>query len=668
MNAIEIARRMADLGSAEDACQAYTLALRSGGLAPEEEMEAAVYILQSGGDYKVAYTCFCSLYGRGLFREDCLSIMTTAFYEPNLEALKSQYETNCRALAQYPYLFRKDFPPFEELAIRFYPFDDDGYLPFYPQEERFGEYIDFNDPVISRNFFRDLENPILAKDVYSQYELEYLNDNVRKSEDIARENHIYLHYSNWETFCAYLQCLDVQQLLKPKKLVFLIGDEIEQYPIDFKARFGIDYSGFQVKPIGIRDVHRMIWHTQLSTHNGGDFFNEIFDNHPNLVVLPSLMMENVEEAIESYRQALKAIKNVHTAPTILNKLKRPIARELFQLRNRTDKDIVVAIFLSYQDVSARLNHASRIAPTLFFQPHFPNILYDLTADDRGRAVLSSPQMEQVRNSPVFRAFKYIKTITPMRRITTSYGASNRFVSITAKLGTEKEQEGRVAIDLVSDRILNRSYMIDPEDRLYKDAVLVRFEDGKLNPKATFTALAAFLDIPYTESMTYCSTEGKRDKTTPGNDIGFSTGAVYRSYDEFATDAERCFIEYFMRDTYEYYGYDFQYYDGGPMDEERIRELICGFTAMNGLMRESWQKNVLPKARMLRDGKEVVGDEIAVAQTEWLNGLIVEADENRLRIAKLLSKDLCFVNKNGQPLRMMPKLELDPALLEQPLYH
>ena len=31
--------------------------------------------------------------------------------------------------------------------------------------------------------------------------------------------------------------------------------------------------------------------------------------------------------------------------------------------------------------------------------------------------------------------------------------------------------------------------------------MVRFEDGKLNPKATFTALAEFLDIPYTESLT-----------------------------------------------------------------------------------------------------------------------------------------------------------------------
>lgn len=30
--------------------------------------------------------------------------------------------------------------------------------------------------------------------------------------------------------------------------------------------------------------------------------------------------------------------------------------------------------------------------------------------------------------------------------------------------------------------------------------------------------------------------------------------------------------------------------------------------------------------------------------------------------------LRFVNKNGAPLNFMPLLELDPALLEQPLYH
>ena len=41
---------------------------------------------------------------------------------------------------------------------------------------------------------------------------------------------------------------------------------------------------------------------------------------------------------------------------------------------------------------------------------------------------------------------------------------------------------------------------------------------------------------------------------------------------------------------------------------------------------------------------------------------------RTNIARSLLRDLHFVNKNGQPLRMMPKLELDPALLENPLYY
>lgn len=37
-------------------------------------------------------------------------------------------------------------------------------------------------------------------------------------------------------------------------------------------------------------------------------------------------------------------------------------------------------------------------------------------------------------------------------------------------------------------------MIDPEDRLYQDSILVRFEDVKLNPKAVFTALAVFRGV------------------------------------------------------------------------------------------------------------------------------------------------------------------------------
>ena len=210
-------------------------------------------------------------------------------------------------------------------------------------------------------------------------------------------------------------------------------------------------------------------------------------------------------------------------------------------------------------------------------------------------------------------------------------------------------------------------MIDPEDRLYKDSVLVRFEDGKTNPEATFRALAAFLDIPYTESMTYCSEQGVHDvETAEGNVVGFDTATVYRTYDEYATDEERAYIEFCLRDAYQYYGYDFHYYDGGPVDEAQIEKWVEGFTKSNRFIATSWKNNVLSKPMVGEGDDEETLDE--ALQEETLAKIKEKYDAVRLKLAKRLMGNLYFVNKNGQPLRMMPKLELDPALLREPLYH
>ena len=75
-------------------------------------------------------------------------------------------------------------------------------------------------------------------------------------------------------------------------------------------------------------------------------------------------------------------------------------------------------------------------------------------------------------------------------------------------------------------------------------------------------------------MTYCSLNGEVDpESLAGNVRGFDPAAVYRTYDEYVNDAERTYIEYFLRDAYEYYGYGFQYYDGQPVDEAKAEELI-----------------------------------------------------------------------------------------------
>jgi len=670
MTAIEIARKLAGLGQKEDACRAYTLAVQPDG-DPSEQLEAAAYILQFGGNYEVSYTVFVNLYNRGCFQEDILSLLNKVFYEPNVKLLKSRYERNCRLLAKYPYIFRKDFLKFEELPIRFYPYDEhSGYIPFERSGKRFGNFINFKNTVISQNFFRNLDDPVLAEDVYSQYELEYLNDNVRRSEDVGRENHIYLHYNDWGEFCSYLQCLTLRPLLEKQKFVFLIEDEKSLYPIDFKARFGIDYTKYTLQPLGIREVTKLIWHTQLSTHNGGDFFNEIFDNHPNLLVLPSIMMSDASEAAETLLENLDKCESLSQAVQALDSWNDVrLVTELYQLRDRTEKDAFVALFLAHEMATIGLDPASRIAPAVFFQPHFSNIEYRLRVDPANRTVLEAANYEEVKQSPIFKNFKYIKTFTPMRRFTTSHAATVKFMYQSAQESVRnKDKVKAVVSDAISERIFNRSFMIDPEDRLYHDSVLVRFEDGKLNPKAAFTALAAFLDLPYTESMTYCSADGKHDPN-PGGDyaVGFDPSTVYRTYDNFANDSERYFIEYFLRDAYEYYGYDFHWYDGQPMDEEKAKELIANFTTVNHYIRETWRA-VFSEAEVSKDGERVDSELEKAVQETLLDNYIQGFEKNRISNTKVLLEGLRFVNKNGQPLRMMPKLELDPALLEQPLYH
>lgn len=653
MTPIEIARKLAEYEQIQEAQKAYTLVLQQGETTPDEELEAAHYIFFSQGDYKVAYTAFVSLYNRGLFQQELLDFITQAFYLPNVEEQRQRYQSNCERLCQYPYLFGKAFPDFDQLPIQFFPFDDDGYLPYYPSEQRFGDYINFNDPVIDRNFFHDLENPILAQDVYSQYQLEYLNDNVRKSEWVARENHIYLHYTDWGVFCAHLQCLDFVPLLQEEKLVLLAEEEIAQYPIDFKARFGIDYSQYQIRPVHVREVTRLIWHTQLSAHNGGDFFNEIFYGHPNLMSFESVMFDDISHYITEMKNHFRK----HTLDNMA------IHQQLAQLKQPTVKDFLVAFFLTRSDMSGWLDKQSRIAPALFFQPHFHNIVYQMDVSEGDKyCQIASEEYESIKQSPFFRSFKYIKAFTPMRRPTTSYAATIKFM--LKQIEDEEKDTPRIP-DVLAERLTNRSFMAEPQDRLFKDSVLVRFEDGKLNPRATFTALAAFLDIPYTQSLTYCSNRlGLNPESLEGNARGFDPVTVYRTYDDYADDADRALLEYFLRDVYQYYGYEFHYYKGEPVDKAWVERSIDGAQKLNDYIARSVQKMLLwayQKSGKLQGGLDV----LAQARGEEF---VQKLRNNRLRIAELLLKSPIFVSKQGQPLHFMKKLELDPTLLEQPLYH
>ena len=672
MRAIEIARRMAQLGETKDALSAYTLVLY-GEAEPGELLEAATYTLENDGDYRLAYTTFVGLYNEGCFCEQILPLMTKVFYEPNAKLLKNRYDQNVRRLSKYTYIFRKDFPAFHELPIIFFPYDDhSGYVPFDTRIGEFGGFVNIRDTVVSRNFFADLEKPILATDVYSQYELEYLNDNVRPSEWVGRENHIYLHYTDWMEFCSWLAVLNLQPLLESRKAVFLIEDELSEYPIDFAKRFGVDYSNYAVQPIHIREVNKLIWHTQLSSHNGGDFFNEIMDDHPNILIETSTIFENIEEFIEAVKLDLS---NQSPGRRAISR----VLQELTQLKDRTDKDILVAYYLMTDHCNKHIDLSARIVPAVFFQPHFRHIVYRLHINPDGNALLLSDEADAVYNSAIFKGFKYIKTFTPLRRPTSSHGGSVRSMFKMAVHPDDEVmkyvEEGLsiVVEDAVSQRVLNRSFLRDPKNRLYRDSTIVRFEDGKLNPKATFSILAAFLDIPYTQSMTYCSLYGERNpKEFEDNVIGFDTAAVYNTYDEYVNDKERKYIEFFLQDAYEHYGYDFHYYDGSPVDIECICEWISGFDTINRYMRKTFYTAYLDalKNTFVKNAKNIVikYDALEKKANELLEDFMKRTDELRIENSKILLNGLHFINKYGQPLEFTPMIEPDPNLLEQPLYH
>ncbi len=680
MNTLEIARKMAAMGERAEAVKAYKLALNECQGADEAaEMECALGILQfgKGKDYQISFSTFVDLHKRGFMPSDIKDIMTLAFYQPNTKMLKKRYDKNCRLLRKYPYIFRQDFLDFEELPLTFYPFDDNKYVPYNVREQGFEELFLPQHPVISRNFFADLDKPILAADVFSQYELEYLNDNVRKSEYIGRENHVYLHYTNWAVFCAYLQVWDLAETLKERKIVYLIEDEIAQYPIDFKERFGIDYSQYELQPLHIREINRLIWHTQLSSDNGGDYFNEIFDSHPNLLAQPSVMFDETMEVIHDVEQILDGCTNFKQVQEHVHWQNKQLLFELYNLRGRTHKDIMAALYLhNPEHTSPGLDSKARIAPVIFFQPHSYNINYDLQRNERGQLLLASEQYDKVCQAEMFRGFKYIKTFTPMRTITSANAATIKYKWYRLA----EVQKEAIMDDTLLGRVQNRSFMIDWQNRLFKDCRLVRFEDGKLNRVATFRALAAFLDLPYTESMTYCSKHGKRNPLSDvGNDVGFSPATIYRKNERYSNDFERAFIEFCMRDVYKFYGYDFEYYDGQPVDDAKLQNWLDNFTTLDKFIYDIYVERVVKdevEKRIKQKMEELNGtlsdEEFAKARENLINDTMAyhmaEIRRKRLAVGRaLLDDNLQFINKNGQPLHMMPMLELDPALLEMPLY-
>lgn len=125
----------------------------------------------------------------------------------------------------------------------------------------------------------------------------------------------------------------------------------------------------------------------------------------------------------------------------------------------------------------------------------------------------------------------------------------------------------------------------------------------------------------------------------------------------------------MRDAYQHYGYDFHYYKGEPVDEAWVEEKLKGMHHLDSIIEkthfEYLMESLEKQFAVISDGKQM---ECEKDCREAAQNQVKKFAENRKNVLKVLLRDLQFINSQGQPLQLMKRLQLDPELLEQPLYH
>jgi hypothetical protein len=213
--------------------------------------------------------------------------------KPMLEIKKSKMEVNYaknkKLLHNYPYLFGK-FPEFEYSQSRALNLDEE--IPY---------------------FFKDLSKPLFIRNLSHSVHMKFLFDNVRASEDVAMDNHIYLYYENESEFLQMLCQCDLKPMLKCQKFVFLLGKQNKDiYPIDFKKKYGIDYASMPFKPLRANELKRIVVYRN-HTSSGQDFLFQISAANKNILPIfapnPFAYLPRLKKEILEHRYISKS-KNI----------------------------------------------------------------------------------------------------------------------------------------------------------------------------------------------------------------------------------------------------------------------------------------------------------------------------------------------------------------------
>ena len=563
----------------------------------DQQFQSAIDAFDSG-DFRTAILSFIDLYQKGYQKEQVLQILHEACYLPNIEEMRENYQANITALGRYPFVLGQTCLSFDEIPFHLYMVSESEFYVFDKSTQYFSALYQFDSGNPFDLHAAPIDAPLFLEDECDLSHLAFLNDTIRKSEDAACDNHIYLFYHSFTELAKLLLAAPIGPLLADQKFVFLFGAENRMDPLDFPARFGINYSALRPKEVSVDEIKRIIFGWKIANASGTSFLADIMDFHPHLLTIPDCVMYSfadfymqelkgrpLAETIAALKQLpdtddrKSAIINLvrNQSDTISESLRaefnRVSAEEFLSvlediLSGRpcpTAKEWLIGIYLAYARCHGR--SFGRVIPALFVYPHDDMFYLAGIARDKFNFYFE-----------LIQEFTYHKIIAVIRDPVTQAGSVINFM--THGHPQARNAQGELRLDpfycLAFGSMLPKDYYFPLQHALREDICVVRFEDLKLNPEAIFASMAEFLNIPVTKSMfhtTWCGLTRMGVSTENTVFDGFDPAPVYKDYRQYLSVLDKYRIELLLAKRLDAYGYTPKYYDGQQFSDSGIVSLM-----------------------------------------------------------------------------------------------
>ena len=510
---------------------------------------------------------------------------------------KATYEKNRAKIADYVWWRHGELPDWEHLGVKAATKGNNEYYFAVGENSSVPIKIE-RSKLNTKSFFRDLSKPLLLKNEFNTYNIEYVVDNVRKSEDYGGDNHVYMYYDNIYVFALLLQVEDITPYLKGNKLFFIFGEDelARDYPYNFKEIYGIDYEAEPPKPLKIEEIQRLMLNWQVRpASSSNSFFEPVLYGHPNMIKISTEMcLEQFQYIYKCFLQG-RTVRQFtdsffteanykpywggtwkHKFGTFFQKHEQPIVnspelqRFFSTLLNLFPQNYIPKVeewlkaFAISQAAAFEINYNARIAPSITMK---------LGLEVNWGYIVSNIY-------PVLKKFKYLKAISPLRQLAMNVG------SHTDHHWLQGDPLLNRVVQFVEPESTHKAFTysgplyISPKDEMLPFRRIVRLEDFKLHPKASVAALCDWFDIPIDDSLFKTIVHGEEvkmiNKFDPEDPVttGYETTAVYKKHDKHYAPFDYYRIELIMGKEYEYYGYKNKFYtDGKKYTNEEVMEMF-----------------------------------------------------------------------------------------------